>query len=91
MTQYGIRLTETEMDWKEFTTLLHAIMPETPLGQMVSIRAEENKDMLKHFTPEQHSIRNAWRSKHSRLDEMTDEEKEKSVKSLQDVFAKAFG
>lgn len=91
VTQYGIRLMETDMDWKEFQTLLSALMPETPLGQIVSIRMEEDKDVLKHFKPEQHSIRNAWRSQHSPIKEMTDEEKEKSTKSLQEIFAKAFG
>lgn len=51
------------MKWDEFKDLLIGIGPETPLGRIVSIRAEDDKDMLKHFTKEQHSIRNAWRAR----------------------------
>lgn len=90
MTQYGIRLIETEMDWKEFTILLHSIMPDTPLGQIVQIRAEEDKDILKGFSKEQHAIRNRWRNRHDEAAGMTEEEKEKAVQGLQEIFAKAF-
>lgn len=91
LTQYGIRLIETEMDWKEFTTLLSGLMPETPLGKIVAIRREENKDILKHFSPEENRIRNDWRSRHSLKQEMTEEEMEKAVASLQETLARAFG
>nr|WP_315974349.1 Gp15 family bacteriophage protein [Extibacter muris] len=89
LTQYGIRLIETEMDWKEFKILLSALLPETPLGKIVEVRCEEDKDVLKHFTPEQHRIRNTWRERH-RL-EMSEEDMEKAVASLQETFARAFG
>ena len=38
-------------------------MPETPLGRVVSIRSENDKEVLKNFTKEQHRIRNEWRSR----------------------------
>jgi len=76
------------MSWAEFCTLLTGIMPKTPLGQVVSIRSEEDKDILKNFTPEQHRIRNEWRNR--QVDSMPDEEKESKVKELQEIFAKAF-
>ncbi len=77
--QYGIRLrTETDMTWDEFCTLLSGIMPKTPLGQIVSIRSEEDENILKNFTEEQHKIRNEWRGR--QVEQMTDEEKEE-VKS----------
>lgn len=64
-TQYGIRLSRElkTMKWDEFKDLLSGIGPDTPLGRIVSIRAEEDKEILKHFTKEQHKIRNEWRSK----------------------------
>lgn len=77
------------MSWSEFSTLLAGIMPETPLGQIVSIRSEEDKNMLKNFTPEQHRIRNEWRSR--QVDIMTEDEKEAKMKEVQALFAKAFG
>lgn len=90
--QYQIRLThEVDMTWSEFCVLLGGIMPKTPLGQIVSIRSEEDKDMLKNFTPEQHKIRNDWREKNSPIQHMTDEEQRQAVRGIQEAFAKAFG
>lgn len=48
------------MSWSEFCSLLSGIMPETPLGQIVSIRAEKDPKTLKGFTKEQRKIRNDW-------------------------------
>lgn len=87
--QYGIRLrSEPDMTWSEFSTLLVGIMPKTPLGQVVQIRSEENKDVLKNFTPEQHRIRNEWRSR--KVEALTDYEKGEKIKEIQEIFAKAF-
>lgn len=52
-----------DMQWDEFKTLLAGISPETALGRVVAIRAENDKNILKNFTPEQHRIRNEWRKK----------------------------
>lgn len=76
------------MSWAEFSTLLSGIMPKTPLGQIVSLRSEENEDMLKNFTSDQHKIRNEWRNR--QVDDIPDEEKEAEIKKLQEIFAKAF-
>ncbi|MDV3426665.1 MAG: bacteriophage Gp15 family protein [Bacillota bacterium] len=90
-TQYNIRLAqETEMAWDEFCSLLKGIMPETPLGQIVSIRSEEDKDILKNFTTEHHKIRNEWRNRNNKIIEMTEEEKAEKIKEVQELFAKAF-
>ena len=64
-TQYGIRLSRDlkGMKWDEFKALLVGIGPDTPLGRIVSIRAEDNEEILKHFTQDQHRIRNEWRSR----------------------------
>lgn len=65
-TQYGIRIysdTFKTMKWDEFCALLSGISPETPLGRIVSIRAENDKEVLKHFSKEQKRIRNEWRNR----------------------------
>ena len=89
--QYNIRLRYDDMSWNEFCTLLSGIMPKTPLGQVVSIRSEEDKDILKHFSKEQHDIRNRWRSRHSAVEDMSDKEKEESIIKLQEMFKNVFG
>ena len=59
--QYGIRLrAEKELSWSEFCSLLSGIMPDTPLGAIVSIRAEKDINVLKNFSDEQKKIRNDW-------------------------------
>ncbi len=61
-TQYGIRLrTENDMSYQEFCSLLSGIMPDTPLGQIVSIRSEKDPKKLKDFTKGQKKIWREWR------------------------------
>ncbi len=43
--------------------MLVGLGPDTALGRIVSIRAEDRKEMLEQFTPEQLRIRSEWRSK----------------------------
>lgn len=65
--QYGIRLRiEDDMSWSEFCSLLSGIMPDTPLGQIVSIRAEKDSKIIKNFSKEQKRIRNDWRNKQAK-------------------------
>ena len=51
------------MSWDEFSTLLSGLNAETPLGHVVSIRSETDKERLKRFTPAEQRIRNEWRSR----------------------------
>ena len=66
--QYGIRLSKelSGMKWDEFKDLLVGISPDTALGRIVSIRSENRKEVLEHFTPEQHRIRNEWKAKRAK-------------------------
>jgi hypothetical protein len=60
--QYGIRLrSHKDMPFAEFVSLLSGLMADTPLGQIVGIRAEKNAKVIKAFTPEQRRIHTAWR------------------------------
>lgn len=54
------------MKWSEFRDLLSGLGPESALMRVVNIRAEEDKDVLKHFTPEQRRIRSQWRNRAAR-------------------------
>lgn len=60
------------MKWDEFADLLSGLGPDTALGRIVSIRAEDNDEILKHFTPEQHRIRNEWRRKQAKAVSLED-------------------
>lgn len=58
-----MRLSETEMSWREFSDLLGCLSADTALGRIVAIRSEEDADVLKNFTKVQHEIRNNWRNR----------------------------
>ncbi len=60
MTQYGIRLKETDMDEDEFFDLLAGLNETTALIKVAQIRSETDKEMLKHYTPEMKKIRQDW-------------------------------
>lgn len=67
--QYGIRLSRelpAGMKWDEFKDLLIGLGPDTALGRVVAIRAEDRKEYLENFTPEQHRIRNEWQWKRAK-------------------------
>lgn len=66
--QYGIRLRrEDDMSWDEFTTLLCGINGDTPLGRIVSIRAETDPETIKRFSASEKKIRNEWRTRHRKI------------------------
>lgn len=78
-----------KMQWLEFRTLLAGLGPETPLGRIVSIRAEEDEEVLKHFTKEQRRIRNAWRGRKAK--EVTQEELDNVLEQIENAFVKMAG
>lgn len=77
------------MSWDEFTDLLPGISPDTALGRIVAIRAEEDKDILKHFTPEQNRIRNAWRNKQAM--KVSEEDRDKFLEAMKQAFIDMVG
>lgn len=80
------------MSWGEFITLLSGLNSKTPLGQIVAIRSENDKEILKHYTPEQHRIRNKWRSRKFRnIGTFDKKEAERQIKVFQEIMRKAFG
>ena len=79
------------MSWGEFITLLNGLNSKTPLGKIVSIRSENDKDVLKYFTKEQHRIRSEWRSRNAKkLITIDKKEAEKQIKAFQEMMKKAF-
>lgn len=81
------------MSWDEFRSLLSGLKPDTPLGNIVSIRSETDKDILKNFTPEQKKIRSDWQRRKSK--QITNiEQYNKDMKMFEKMFenlAKAGG
>jgi hypothetical protein len=51
---------EPEMQWSEFCSLVSGLMGDTPLGNIVQIRAETNTERIKAMTPQEKRIRSEW-------------------------------
>jgi len=83
--QYGIRLrSNKDMPFSEFTALLAGLMPETPLGQIVAIRSEKDRKVIKSFSREQKKIHRDWqlRIANKKLEDPVSYEKEMADLSL---------
>lgn len=72
------------MPWDEFKDYLVGIGPDTALGRIVAIRAEEDKEVLKHFSKEQHRIRNEWRSR--KVKRVSEGDMEDILNALKNAF-----
>lgn len=83
--QYGIRLRQiNDMPWDEFCSYLSGIMPDTPLGNVVQIRSEDDKEILKKFTPEQKRIRSEWRNRMAK--NMDKKQAEDAIEMFKNMF-----
>lgn len=77
------------MKWDEFHALVSGLSAETPLGRMVSIRAENDKDVIKRFTKEQKRIRYEWRSRSAQqMDKQTFEQAMLGFEKMFEAMAK---
>lgn len=59
-------------------------MPDTPLGQIVSIRAEKDPEMLKCFNAGQKRIHNEWQSRMAK--QMSDSEYNRAMADFSSIF-----
>jgi hypothetical protein len=90
--QYNIRLrTINDLPYEEFVIYLSGLLPETPLGNIVAIRSENNRDTLKHFTPQQKKIRSDWRKYLNELASQDEEYVKRKTEQLTKAFEQAFG
>lgn len=79
------------MHWSEFCTLIAGLMPDTPLGSIVTIRAEKDQKVIKGFTRDQRRIYSDWRKRQAQqklLDEVT---LANQMKTLEATMARMFG
>lgn len=90
-TQYGysIRKEIDNMDWAELCSDISGLMGETPLGNIVQIRSEDDKERLKNFTQEQKNIR--WKYRMKMAQNVDQEEFKKAITDLQKAFKEMAG
>lgn len=77
------------MKWDEFKALLSGLSGDTPLGRIVQIRAENDKETLKHFSKEQRRIRHEWRSRSAqKMDKQTFDQAMLGFEKMLEAMAK---
>lgn len=79
------------MPWDEFCTLVAGLMPDTPLGNIVTIRSEKDRKVIKNFTPAQRKIYNDWRLKRANKQLDNPNILNQEMKALEMEFARMFG
>ncbi|WP_256721471.1 Gp15 family bacteriophage protein [Paenibacillus odorifer] len=90
--QYGIRIRQQgDMHWSEFCTLVAGLMPDTPLGSIVTIRSEKDPKVRRGFSNEQRRIYNEWRKR--KAEEKLDDPDvlDQSFKGLEEMLTKMLG
>lgn len=77
------------VSWSEFCALLSGISPDTALGRVVAIRAEEDENMIAQFSSEQRRIYDAWKLRQA--NELAGAAFEEEMAALERMFAAACG
>ncbi|MBQ5591997.1 MAG: hypothetical protein IIU80_03545 [Clostridia bacterium] len=60
--QYGIRLLQEDISVSEYLKLLGGLMADTPLGEVVQIRAETDRERIANMTVTEKRIRSDWQA-----------------------------
>lgn len=91
--QYHILPSEQEqLHYSDWYQLVAGLMPDTPLGRVVSIRSETDDEIIKSFGEFEKRVRlkwNAFRSSKLQI-ETTDEDKLVIAEHFNKMFAKMF-
>ena len=90
-TQYGysIRKEIDSMNWAELSSDISGLMGDTPLGNIVQIRSEDDRERLKNFTQDQKNIR--WKYRMKMAQNVDQEEFKKAIADLQKAFKEMAG
>lgn len=82
-----------ELPYWEWARLVEGLMDDTPLGRVVGVRAEKDRERIKAFSPWQRKIRAEWRAfqVEQAAAQMDKEEWRRQMAALERMMAKAFG
>lgn len=89
--QYKLRIRKEidNMDYAELSNLISGLMPDTPLGNIIQIRSEDDEEVLKNFTQEQKNIR--WEYRRKIANKIDAEEYKKVIAEFQKAFKEMAG
>lgn len=89
--QYNLRIRKEidDMGYSELSNLISGLMPNTPLGNIIQIRSEDDEEVLKNFTQEQKNIR--WEYRRKIAKKIDDEEYKNVIAEFQKAFKEMAG
>lgn len=74
------------MPWSEFCSYLVGLMEDTPLGRIVTIRSETDKNKLKNFNKEQKQIRSDWQRRKAKKVDTGSKSYEEAIEGFKKMF-----
>lgn len=72
------------MSWREFSYFLGGLSGETPLGRVISIRAEKDPERIREFSAEEKKVRNEYLRK--RALKMSPKKADDAIEQMRQVF-----
>ncbi len=92
-TQYGILPgAQGELPYAEWAKLVGGLLDDTPLGRIVSIRGETDRQVLANMTPWQKKIRSEWQAfLAGKQSGQPPEKLRNQMAQLEKMLARAFG
>lgn len=82
-----------ELPYPEWAKLVSGLMDDTPLGRVVAVRAEEDRNVIARMGPWQRRIRSEW-SAHlvqKAIERSTPQQLRSEMDGLEKALAKMFG
>lgn len=87
--QYQVLPSEQEqLPYREWSLLVAGLMDDTPLGRVVQIRMEQDKERIKSFSKYELEVRREWDN--FRMSKQTKEQQQNDLKQLEQMLAAMF-
>ena len=83
---------QEELSYSDWYKMVDGLMPDTPLGAVVQIRAEKDPKRIKQFSPAQRRLRSEWAHfvGQKKRDAQDEQSIQKQMQALQQMFAGMF-
>ncbi len=90
--QYHILPSEQgELSYSDWASLVSGIMEDTPLGQIVLIRKEDDRERINNFSPYERRIYNEWRDFIAKKKREDVKNTMKAIHDFENMFRNMFG
>lgn len=84
---------QENLHYSDWVSLVAGLMHDTPLGQVVRIRSEDDQDIINQFGPYENRLRSEWRefrSEHT-IAVATEQDKLEVANYFKNLFSNMFG